>query len=183
MTLLIGFAGHIASGKSFVASNAKSRIGGVQVQFATPLYEILNKFDPAIFEGMTQEAKLEPFAMKPEWSRREALQKFGTEIIRHQINMDAWIDIFKRTVGAWHRQEVPVLCADVRFPNEIDVIREMGGIVVWLSRPSTEVQTMHISGNAIGPEHCDAIIDNSYDVNRTIKDVFEAWNAHVKACA
>lgn len=183
MNLLIGFAGLIASGKSYVAADIKRQLGGVQVQFATPLYEILNKFDPSVFEGMTQEAKLEPFAAKPEWTRREALQKFGNDFMKELFYEEVWVDVFKRTVGAWQRQEVPVVCADVRFPSEINAIHEMGGIVVWLSRPSTEKTTSHISGNAIGPEHCDCIIDNSFDILRTRREVFEAWNAHVKSCA
>ena len=176
---LVGLAGNIAAGKSFVANEIVHTLGAVSVQFADPLYEILNKFDPAIFQGMSQEAKLEPFLARPEWTRRHALQYFGTEIIRHQMNDNAWIDCFERTVLAHQVVGASVVCADVRFPNEIEVIKKLGGIVIWLSRPGHEKVTDHVSGNAITAMDCDAVIDNSGDVVVTQKAIFSAWNAHV----
>lgn len=165
--MIIGFAGLIASGKSSIAAYLQNIQGGTCIQFADPLYKLCNIFDSEIYQGMSQESKLQPFAIKPEWTRREALQKLGTELIREQVSYSAWTDLFKAAATEGEELYKYVYCADVRFPNEVETIKELGGLVLWISRPQSEQATQHISGNAITAADCFKVIDNSHRLNDT----------------
>jgi len=75
---------------------------------------------------------------------RRFLQELGTQA-RHVLGPDVWVDaVMKR---AWQDVEYghPVVFSDVRFPNEADAVREMGGIVVRVVRPGFE--------NGVDPSH------------------------------
>lgn len=175
--LIIGLCGLPGSGKSALADKIKETMGGNVVNFADPLYEMLNKLDDGIFQGMAQEAKLKPFAAKPEWTRRYALQYFGTEICRNQINDSIWIDLFNKSVEFHKALGTPLICGDCRFPNEIDAIRKAGGLLVWLTRPGIKPASSHISDNAIGSQDCDVVIANDGTLGQTQAEVFAAYRA------
>ena len=83
---------------------------------------------------------------------REFLQHFGTNIMR-KIKDDIWVSsTISRIV--LEDSEVAII-PDVRFPNEVETIKDNGGIVIRLNR------------NVFGDRHkCEAALD---------KDVFD-WN-------
>tara|TARA_R110000868_G_scaffold18531_6_gene81328 strand:+ start:1796 stop:2542 length:747 start_codon:yes stop_codon:yes gene_type:complete len=62
---------------------------------------------------------------------REFLQHFGTNVMR-KIKNDIWVsDTIKRIL--FEDSQVAII-PDVRFPNEVDAIKENGGIVLRLTR-------------------------------------------------
>jgi hypothetical protein len=62
---------------------------------------------------------------------RDFLQHFGTNIVRRIYN-DAWV---KATVNAITREESEVaIIPDVRFPNEVEAIKKIGGTMIRLTR-------------------------------------------------
>jgi len=64
-------------------------------------------------------------------SAREFLQYFGTTIVR-EINGDAWVNA---TINRVLEEGSSVaLIPDVRFPNEVDAIKNAGGIVIRMER-------------------------------------------------
>jgi len=65
-------------------------------------------------------------------SPRLVMQMIGTEWGRDLIHPDLWTDLWLRRVAAQGGRNV--VCDDVRFPNEVNVIRSLGGKVVVLTR-------------------------------------------------
>lgn len=59
------------------------------------------------------------------------LQTLGTNVYRH-VNPDIWVEVLKATIE--EQQPKLAIIYDVRFPNEAQAIKDMGGILVRVSR-------------------------------------------------
>jgi hypothetical protein len=64
-------------------------------------------------------------------SIRDLLKYFGSNICR-ELNNDCWINSCLKQIE-FEDSEVAVIC-DVRFPNEIEAIKNKGGVVILLER-------------------------------------------------
>lgn len=87
---------------------------------------------------------------KGKMTSREFMQHFGTNIVR-KFKDDAWVvNTIRRIVS--EDSEVSII-ADVRFPNEVNAIKNAGGVVVRLTR------------NIFGDDHkCESSLDqNNFD--------------------
>jgi len=91
---------------------------------------------------------------KPTTKRMRALlQQWGTEFRRSQ-DQNYWTEKMRREI---HR--APSACiSDVRFPNEADLVRELGGRVWLIKRPECHEST-HISESI--PFEPDYVIHNT----------------------
>lgn len=83
---------------------------------------------------------------------REFLQYFGTEVMR-KIKDTIWVDYTIKKISI-EKTEIAII-PDVRFPNEIEAIKNAGGVVIRLDR-----DVLH------GTHECETALD---------KDKFE-WN-------
>jgi hypothetical protein len=95
----------------------------------------------------------------PAWgmTRREILQKVGTDAMRNNFHQNVWVI----SALADYKPELDnILITDVRFPNEADHIKKLGGIVVRLDRPGTKTDN-HESETAL---------DNYKDFDHVIKN-------------
>lgn len=92
-------------------------------------------------------------------SYREILQIFGTEICRYEIDEHIWCNIIKDRVEncGSHR----VILSDVRFKDEKELVGELGGRSVLITRDSIEPSDEHVSENELNGEDYDVLIDNS----------------------
>jgi len=148
--MIIGLSGHIKSGKSTAAQLIQSETNNkfVEKYFAYKLKFIASYLtgDPIqLFE--TQEGKegyLEDWGM----TRREILQKLGTESLRENFDKNVWI---KGVFADYKPQSVSApaaisgnpqiekypnwIISDVRFPNEADAIKTKGGLLLRVNRP------------------------------------------------
>lgn len=92
---------------------------------------------------------------------RLLLQWWGTEFRRHYFGADYWCAALEHWMddlkGQWWA-EVPavILVPDVRFPNEVAFIRDRGGLLVKIVRPSDAMPDTHASETALDD-------DTSYD--------------------
>jgi|LakMenEpi12Oct12_1017442.scaffolds.fasta_scaffold00003_24 hypothetical protein len=87
---------------------------------------------------------------KGRMTAREFMQHFGTNILR-KMKDDIWVQAtITRIFG--ENSEIAII-PDVRFPNEIEAIKDNGGTVIRLTR------------NVFNdPHHCESILDkNVYD--------------------
>lgn len=87
---------------------------------------------------------------KGNMTAREFMQYFGTNVCR-KIKSNVWVDHMMKTI----KQEKTNLAiiADVRFPNEVEAIREAGGKVVRLARSNHK--DSHPSECGLDPENFD----------------------------
>lgn len=95
---------------------------------------------------------------------REFLQYFGTEVCR-TMNPMVHIDATIKRILADEEQSMAIdylaVVADLRFPNECDVIRRHGGKVVLLTRGEAAKSDGHASENSLENYEFDAVIDNA----------------------
>ena len=100
------------------------------------------------------------------------MQVFGTDVVRNQIQEDFWVRALERRIEALER----VVVADVRFPDEADLILGRGGVMLRVEREgikklnhiSEEIDSIPVSG----------IINNDQDfehLGKTIDELLLAW--------
>ena len=122
--------------------------------FAAPLKEIAQKV------GFTHDQVYDPKLkneVDPFWgiSPRQFLQMCGTEMFRKVWRDDVWVELARKSIYQLRDLTTTdvldtyiVFIPDVRFPNEAEMIKEEGGIVVRVSRPGT-IEMNHDSENQI----------------------------------
>ncbi|WKU46771.1 hypothetical protein Q3V23_23420 [Streptomyces sp. VNUA116] len=166
-THLIGLAGQAGSGKN-TAALALEAEGWTQRAFADPVREMLYRLDPVLAdpEGEAGTTTLSWEVDRHGWNYvkrqfpevRGYLQCLGTEAGRGVLGENVWIDTMFRGAETWG----PTVITDVRFPNEAEAIREHGGVVVRIERPSVAPirEANHASETALRSWPFDAVLVN-----------------------
>jgi hypothetical protein len=189
MSDLICLVGNIGVGKSTVA-NIMKKYNYEELTFAGPVKEIglILGFDYKDLYG-TQEDKLK---INEYWgvSGREFMQKFATNIMRDEltkhINMDMsgktiWVRLCEKKIKDLLNQNKKVLVSDGRFPDEIDMIKKLGGKIIKITRNNSDnivgmsSQNNHQSESYISKINADIIIENNgtlTELEDKIKNIF-----------
>lgn len=177
---LIGIVGFIGSGKDTVA-NKFVDAGCVHDSFANPLKDVCAStfgWDRTLLEGDSNESR--EFRETPDmfWTRktgipnftpRLALQLLGTDVMRNHFHQDIWIDSLEYRLRRKGNAKCVVI-SDARFRNELDLIKNLNGKIIWVQREELPewyetAKTAH--SNAISRK----IMETKY------KDVHESeWN-------
>jgi hypothetical protein len=177
---LIGIVGFIGSGKDTVA-NKFVEAGCVHDSFANPLKDVCAStfgWDRNLLEGDSTESR--EFRETPDifWTRktgipnftpRLALQLLGTDVMRNHFHQDIWIDSLEYRLRRKGNAKCVVI-SDARFRNELDLIKNLDGKIIWVQREELPewyetAKTAH--SNAISRK----IMETKY------KDVHESeWN-------
>lgn len=142
MTALLGITGKAGSGKS-TAAQVLIDAGWVRIKFADPLKDMLRAIGLTEdqIEGHLKEVPCDLLQGKtPRW----AMQSLGTEWARGCIGERFWLDIARRKIALAMAAGLSVVVDDVRFENEAQVIRELGGLVLGISR-NVNVSSSHVS--------------------------------------
>jgi len=159
MTRLIGLYSHApGSGKSTVAWMC----GGLTLSFADPLRNFVSHTLSRLgHDGMSlvrssKEERVPGLGVTP----RQMMQTLGTEWGRACIHPDFWVMIAEADARSWMGQ-VDVAFDDVRFPNEAEMIRRLGGELWLVDRPGVVYESDHASEGALHDIVPDAVINNS----------------------
>src|SRR6056300_1360530 len=139
--MIIGICGLIGSGKGTVADILVEQ-GYKKVSFADKLKDGVSTvfgWDRAMLEGDTDESRTWREQPDEFWSSetkmevtpRLVLQLFGTDCLRNGFYDGVWVSLLKK-----HILENPgdYVIPDVRFRNEQNMIRELGGKVWQVKR-------------------------------------------------
>jgi len=122
---------------------------------------------------------------------RELLQKVGTEMGR-SIHPDTWVNaLFSEYVHDLRRRQNPEggttisegfpnwIITDVRFPNEADIIKEKGGIMIRINRP-TDIAGGHASETSLDDyDEFDLVIENDGsldDLYLKVETIYNSFN-------
>lgn len=93
-------------------------------------------------------------------SPRQIMQLWGTEYRRHRNGPGYWTAKMRRHIQR-NGQDLIVI-TDVRFANEADLVRELGGKLIQITRPGTaEAANQHISETTGAEFAPDATVHNS----------------------
>jgi hypothetical protein len=141
--MIIGIAGFQGSGKDTIADYLQNIYGFKRDSFAATLKDAVAAvfgWDRELLEGRTTESRAWREQVDPWWSERLAmpnltprlvLQKWGTEVARKSWHDDTWIASLENKLNRAHND---IVITDVRFPNEIQAVRNAGGIVIRVVR-------------------------------------------------
>lgn len=189
---LIGIAGRKRSGKDTLASRLVSHHGFTRVAFADPLKAVALDLDPLVtiepdefglFYGpgvvLGTQAELVRLAALVEdigWEAakefrevRRILQALGVAVREH-VDQDAWVSTALETADIL---DGPVVITDVRFPNEVRMVREAGGRVVRIARPGLPETDLHVSETALDDLVPDYAVSNDSDLEHLYRQADE----------
>lgn len=100
-------------------------------------------------------------------SIRQLLQYWGTEIMRRHLGDQLW-SLTTLKLAETH----DLIISDMRFKVEAEMVKERGGIVIYIDRPGCEVgnhQSEREAFELYQEGKCDHVIHN----NGTLEDLFE----------
>jgi hypothetical protein len=140
--MIVGLLGFIGSGKG-TAGDILKGLGFEQVSFAKGVKDVaaeMFNWPRHLLEGDTEESR--EWREQPDafWSKelgkpftpRLALQLMGTEVGRDVFHKDFWVIKLKNYMKKNYGKNFVI--TDVRFENEIEFIREQGGILIEVQR-------------------------------------------------
>lgn len=157
--ILIGIAGKARSGKDTVADMLVEQ-GMVKYSFAAPL-----KAGVRVMFGLTRDhtdgdlkEDIVPWIGR---SPRYLMQTIGTEYGRELVATDIWLRCAERVIAdAEESGATGLVIPDVRFDNEAEWLRGMGGLLVHLHRPDADKVQAHRSEAGVSPDWGDYTISN-----------------------
>lgn len=170
--MIVAFTGPAGSGKdtaaALVVANCYSKNDPFKrYAFADPMRAMLKAIGISEPARELKEQPLVGFS----FSYRKAMQTLGTEFGR-AIDPDLWVTLFHRKVEVTSN----LVVTDLRFVNEAQRIRALGGVIIKITGRSTDLgdRAKHVSEDGL-PEH---LIDFTLD-NTGTKSDFEQSVEHL----
>lgn len=157
--MLIGLIGKKKSGKDTFADYIINKYNFHKLTFADPLKEICKYLfflnNDQLYNQEIKEIKIEKWNLSP----REIFQKVGTDLFRNNFDLDFWTKQFEIRYGEIIKNNPNVICSDVRFQNEADLIKSLGGVLIYIDR-QTDNNDNHES-EKINIKNYDYYIENN----------------------
>jgi hypothetical protein len=155
MFQIIGLSGFKRSGKSTFAKELVEKHNFVEYSFAQPL----KKMTQDLFEFTNDQLENNKEVIDNRWgyTPREIFQKMGSEIMRDYIPQvfpnfpfqnSFWIQKFIMFCDNFRNNypdKTGIVISDVRFTDEADMIRKMGGQIIRIEKPDLKNIDNHIS--------------------------------------
>jgi hypothetical protein len=140
---IFGITGLIGSGKDTAAEHLINKHNFTKLSFAASLKDavsVIFGWDRTLLEGDTLEsrewreqkdtwwaAKLRMPHLTPRW----VLQYWGTEVCRNNFHKDIWVASLENKL---RNTQGDVVITDCRFLNELNTIKNAGGILIRVQR-------------------------------------------------
>lgn len=175
---IIGLASPAAQcGKSTTAGMLVKEYGYKNDRFSAPLKTmwaalcleqlVPQKILAASLEGSLKEADIPQVGT----SFRTFAELVGTECFRKMINMDIWVNMARTRFAQKLGAGMNLVIEDVRFPNEADLIRGLGGKMLCITRPGFTASRP--SEGHLANYHFDARFDNNASAAELLEEVRE----------
>lgn len=176
---LIGFIGRKTSGKDTAAQILVDN-GYENVKFAGALKFMLRAYftylgldDKTIQKMIDGRHKEIPTWLLEKRTPRWAMQTLGTEWGRDLIGKEIWVNACIRRCQQFYK----VVVTDVRFENEVAGLQGIGGKIIRITRPGTEIDT-HESERLIDTLPADFEIVNDSTIDELHAKVLTLVNQH-----
>ena len=176
MGKLVGILGRKRTGKDSSGDYMISKYNYTRYAFADPIKDILK----IMFDFNDKQLNEDKEIIDKMWniSPREILQQFGTEICRNDLkkyipnieldNETLWVKLFR--IFYEKNKEKDIVVTDVRFLDEINGIKSLGGKIIKVNRDNLEYDS-HSSEKGIDNYNKD-LIDYHIDNNYTYDDLY-----------
>lgn len=179
---LIGFCAKKRAGKDTAGKLLINNYGYVRYAFADPLKKACEEifmFNDEQMDGSLKET------VDPRWgvAPRKVFQIFGTEMFREKLGVffpemkdiqeNFWIYRFE----LWYKNllkknpNAKVVVTDVRFPNEAEIIKKLGGTIIKVERNNSMNIDNHSSEKNIDLIKGDFLIDNNSNIENFYKKI------------
>jgi len=185
---VIGFTGYAQSGKDTAAGFLVDR-GWKRLAFADILRQSLYNLNPIVYvtgvcdDGYwedSDETRVKEIVDRDGWDVaktrypeiRQLLQRFGTEVGRELYGESFWVDRVLNQIKEGQPNDNYVI-TDVRFPNELAAVRDIGGAVFKIQRLCNKPANAHASEDIDGLR-VDGVIPNTGTLDRFQEMVLEA---------
>ena len=141
--MIIGVCGFIGCGKDTIADYLVNFHEFRRESFADSLKDSVAAvfgWDRTMMEGRTKESREWREKVDEWWAKRLSmptltprwvLQYWGTEVCRKTFHDDIWIASLENKL---RQSQDSIVVSDVRFPNEIKAIKNLGGKIIWVQR-------------------------------------------------
>lgn len=188
--MIIGLTGHMDAGKDTVADYLVEEHGFRKVGFSDELYAAIcalwditpedalefKNMDVKVTVHCRNASQLGPSSMRiplGEYTWREHLQRFGTEMGREIWGEDFWVERFEHKYLHRYDNSDNLVVRDVRFDNEATMLGYYGGTIWQINRPGYEGDD-HESEAGISDKHIDGDIDNDGTLEE-LYPVLDQW--------
>lgn len=155
---LMGLTGIKGCGKSTFARTLRKEYGFGIISFATPIKQML------IAMGVPEQNINDPQLKELPWgelpSPRFLMQTLGTEWARKIIGEGVWVTIARNKILSETKDWV---IDDVRFVNEVEMIHDLGGMIVRLNPPNPTCSDDHVSEKKLDGELIDFELRDYWD--------------------
>ena len=164
---IIGLSGYARSGKDTVADYLVEHHGFRKMSFADPMRNALYALNPTIeVDGVS--TTLASAVNIYSWEKlktlspdvRPLLQRFGTEVGRNMFGENFWVDYALNSIV----DGTKVVISDVRYPNEVNAIKALGGKVYRVERDGVGPANSHASENGLDGYEFDGELQNNESV-------------------
>ena len=188
--MIIGIAGKAQSGKNTVG-RFFTAYGFEEKSFAYKVKQVASLLTGYPVEAFESE-DIKSSYLDSEWNNadgdrmrvREMLQKIGTDCMRENLHENVWVNALFADYKPHKLSEYNPsrwVITDVRFPNEVEAIKERGGFLIKVHR--NRAICNNCSELLVGHHNCpkcgsDQLIDApySYHVSETALDDFNDWD-------
>ncbi len=168
LPIIIGLCGNAGAGKDSAVEFACQHLNCIKMSFADPIRSIGEIF------GFTKEQMSDRTLKETKdafwgFSPRTFMQKVGTEMFRDCLDQDIWVKLCKKRIIGYTECQEPVpnviFITDVRFPNEVEMIRSIGGKIFKIHRTGYDKTgvDLHPSERYVQFIDADEDIDNEAD--------------------
>lgn len=145
---LVGLTGAAGSGKDTAADYLVAHHAWRKVSFAQPLKDGLCAMfgwsPDQLLDREWKERVLPDIGKSP----RQLMQTIGTEWGRELVHPNLWLLLARQNIAS-KLEYRDVVVSDVRFDNEAEMIRSMGGTIVHISRARIASVSPHVSESGV----------------------------------
>jgi hypothetical protein len=169
--MIIGLSGYAQSGKDSTAELLCLNYGYTRLAFADPMRQALITINPKL-DSITRVSDLvEDYGWdvaKKNPEVRRLLQVLGTDFGRKMLGDDVWINIALSGI----KSEDKIVVSDVRYPNEAEAIKKLGGTVWRINRHNHSAVNGHTSEHAMDNYMFNYVIYNDGTLDDLSDEVF-----------
>jgi hypothetical protein len=182
MKRIYAFTGKKGHGKS----TASKHIRGTRINFKDALVGELEKNFPDLTNAIIDTMEKIDYDGNNPWTFerlvnekpplfRTLMQNYGTEV-RRGDEPNYWVNQWKNRV---RMTEGTVITDDVRFINEAEAVREMGGVIIRIIRNDVEVKETHKSElemDSIDPDYTISVGTGEQDkLYKQLDDIVQSF--------
>lgn len=187
---IIGLSGPKGSGKSVVADYLINN-GYIEYAFAEPLKKAIQNIfmleDEQLW-GSKKELIDEFWKVSP----RSLMQTIGTDIFRERLGIlchgfgnseNIWVRCFEKWLQNLNNNNNNIVVSDIRFVNEAEKIKELGGKIYYISRNNKINDYSQHSSESSMELRLNDYIDYKINNNGTIQELYNYFHFAISSKA